>query len=353
MGNKYIFDVELLADKIMAMLGVKPGQVIWIWGSVYSMDLIEALAFHIRARGAFWLLRLSSESLLHRIGMEMPRKYLGILPEHELRWLDDVDVIVELRDHSGHIPDVPLERRRAMGSEWIALIEAAARKNIRRVMVVNPTPALAAALHLPLDELQKRLMRAINVDYVAVDRRQEQIARLLKSTREVHITSEIGTDLHLRVDGRSSLLDLDSLPRGEAYIAPLENSAEGMAVIEKAFFMGRFVEQLCLTFSGGRVVHVKAHHLAGVKAFRELLVASNGDKDYIAEFAIGTNPGVTEPIGYISLDEKIGGSVHIAIGMNENFGGRNRSNLHLDLVIQKPTVHFDGKVVLKYGKFKV
>jgi leucyl aminopeptidase (aminopeptidase T) len=347
------FDVEVLAEKTIAMLGVTPGKVIWIWANVYSMDLIEALAFRIRARGAFWLLRLNSEPLLHRIGQDVSQEYLGLVPEHELRWLDDIDAIVELRDHGGNIPGVALERRRAMAAEWIALIDTAAQKNIRRVEVINPTPALAAAYNLPLEDFCSRLLQAINVDYAAVDSRQEQIGRLLDKAREVHVTSAAGTDLRLRVDGRKALLDTDSLPRGEAYIAPIEASALGVAVIDKAFFRGRLVESLRLTFSGGHVSGMAAPDAAGVESFRELLAASSGDKDVIAEFAVGTNPGVTEPIGNIALDEKIGGSVHIAIGMNERLGGRNKSNLHLDLVILKPTVWFDGTLVLENGVFTV
>lgn len=69
----------------------------------------------------------------------------------------------------------------------------------------------------------------------------------------------------------------------------------------------------------------------------------------IAEFGIGLNPGATEPIGDVMLDEKIGGSVHVAIGMNERFGGRNRSNLHLDLVILRPTVWLDEMKVIEGG----
>ena len=124
-------------------------------------------------------------------------------------------------------------------------------------------------------------------------------------------------------------------------------------VIEKAFFRGRMVEKLQLTFSGGRVVNVEASDSAGAESFREVLAVSSGDKDRIAEFAIATNPGVTEPIGYVSLDEKIGGSVHIAVGMNDRFGGTNKSNLHQDFVILKPTVWFDNTVILENGIFKL
>jgi aminopeptidase len=353
MKNKSGFDVETLADRTLEMLSVSAGQVIWIWANTCSLEFIEALALHIRRRGAFWFLRLTSDTLLKRIGLEIPEAFLSLIPMHELRWLDDIDATIEVRDHGADIPGVPLGRRRAMAAEWIALQNEAAKKNVRRVMVINPTPALAEAVGLPLDELQTRIMQAIDVDYSLVDDRQERMAGLMREANEVHMTCPSGTDLHLRLNGRNALRDTDCLPHGEAYIAPLEDSVEGVAVIEKAFLRGRQVRDLHLHFAGGRVVGLDAPDPAGAESLRELLAASTGEKDRIAEFAIGTNPGVREPTGYISLDEKIGGSAHIAIGMNDRFGGRNSSNLHLDFVIRRPTVWFDGKIILDHGEFKV
>jgi leucyl aminopeptidase (aminopeptidase T) len=97
------------------------------------------------------------------------------------------------------------------------------------------------------------------------------------------------------------------------------------------------------------VVKIDAPDSNSVDLLRELLSVSSGDKDVIAEFAIGLNPGVSEPIGDIMLDEKIGGSIHIAIGMNERFGGRNKSNLHLDLVVLRPEVWLDKTLVIDDG----
>jgi len=152
-GSADAFEVETLADKTIDSLSLQPGRVIWIWASTHSLDLIEALAYRIRARGAFRALRLTMESLLQRIGMDLPEPYLAIVPEHELRWLDDVDAIVEVRDHSGYLPDVALLRRRGC---W-------------RVHVLNPTPALAAAFGLSVEALRRRVRLAINVDYRYLD----------------------------------------------------------------------------------------------------------------------------------------------------------------------------------------
>ena len=347
------FDVEVLADKTIEKVGVSAGQVIWIWANVYSLDLIEALAFRIRARGAFWLLRLTTEPLLHRIGLDVPEQYLSLIPEHEIRWLEDMDAIIELRDHPSTIPDVPLPRRRLMGAEWIALLEAAQRKGCRHLMVFNPTAALAKAYGLSLEELRRKFWQAINVDCALLDESQEKLRQRLQETRDVHIVSPAGTDLRLRVQQRPVLVDTDSLPYGETYVAPHEDSAEGQAVIDKAFIRGVCIEHFRLTFSAGRVTQVRAPDPDGLKIWEEVMAAASGDKDVIAELGIGVNPGITEPTGNISLDEKIGGSVHIAVGMNTRFGGKNSSNLHQDLVILKPTVWFDDTLVLEEGVFKV
>jgi aminopeptidase len=137
------------------------------------------------------------------------------------------------------------------------------------------------------------------------------------------------------------------------YTPPHEDSAEGVAVIDRACVKGDPIERLRMTFAAGRVVKVEADSEAGVEAFSELLSASTGDRDAIAEFAIGLNPGVTEPVGDITIDEKIGGSVHIAIGMNGRFGGRNHSNLHLDLVMLRPYVELDDAIVVAGGVLQV
>jgi aminopeptidase len=348
-----LFDLELLADKTIEKLAVSPGQVIWIWANVYSVDFIEALAFRIRARGAFWLLRLTTEPLLRRIGLDVPERYLSLIPDHEVRWLDDIDAIIEIRDHPSTIPDVPLPRRRAMGTEWLTLIKAADLKGCRRLMVFNPTAALAKAYGLSLEELERRFWQAVNVDCGLLDELQEKIRAHLQMTQEVRIISPAGTDLHLRVDGRPILVDIDSLPYGETYVAPHEDSAEGVAIIDKAFIRGVCIENFKLTFSAGRIREVSAPDRDGVKTWQEVMTAATGDKDVIAELGLGVNPGITQPTGNISLDEKIGGSVHIAVGMNDRFGGKNSSNLHQDLVILQPTVWFDERLILENGNFIV
>lgn len=341
------FDTEVLAEKTTDMLAVSKGQVIWIWASTYSLEFIDALAYRIRAKGAFWVLRLISEKLLRRIGLNAPEELLPTIPNHELRWLKDINAIVEVRDHGGHVPDVPLSRRRAMATEWIALIDEAQKQDCRKITVLNPTPALATAYEMELETLNHLYSQAISIDYAVLDTWQNRVSERLSKSDHVHITSDLGTDLHLSIGKRPVFQDRDNLPRGEVYIAPQENSANGILVVDRLFIKGKPVEKLRLAFANGKVTQIEGANITDGEALRELLSASNGDKDVIAEFAIGLNPGVVKPIGNILFDEKIGGSIHIGIGMNSHLGGKNRSDLHLDMVVQYPRVWVDDELILE------
>ena len=338
-------NLEALAVKTIERLGVSQGQVISIWASTHSLDFIASLAYHIKSHGAYYTLRLVMEPLLQRVAADLPQAYLPLIPEHELRWLQDINAIIEVRDHGGHIPGVEISRRRAMASEWIALIDEAERLGCRRFTVINPTQALADAYSLPLDVFQKRYWQAVDIDEGTLDALQDKVRQQLSHAHQVHITTPLGTDLHLELGGRPVYMDEDGLPRGEVYLAPLESSAQGLAIIDRAFIRGQVIERLVLTFEKGQVVRVEAPQREAVTLLEQLLEVSSGDKDRIAELGIGLNPGVRQLTGDVMLDEKLYGSVHIAIGMNDRFGGQNHSNLHLDLVMLQPSLWLDGVLV--------
>ena len=138
---------------------------------------------------------------------------------------------------------------------------------------------------------------------------------------------------------------------GEVYVAPVESSAHGTITIEHAFLQGKDAGRLELGFDEGRLSRITGSESA-VSLLQAILASARGEKDVIAEFAIGLNPGVTKLTGLVSLDEKMLGSVHIAIGMNKNFGGMNESNLHLDFVVPGQTVLLDGEPLIFDGRLK-
>ncbi len=182
----------------------------------------------------------------------------------------------------------------------------------------------------------------------------------------VRILANDGTDLSFRIKGRPVLVDDGiisredlargdvgvNIPAGEVFMAPLETSAEGEILFARVAIPGfGKLDGLKLRFRRGKVVSYDAKH--GRENFTKFLAANTGEKDRIGEFGIGTNPGAVYTGGSIIVDEKIFGTVHIAIGNNRGaYHGKNRASSHLDLIknMQHGQVFVDGKLIMEGGK---
>lgn len=164
----------------------------------------------------------------------------------------------------------------------------------------------------------------------------------------------------LRIDGRPLDLDigvvtdeakLSNLPAGEVALAPLEDQAEGTVVFDLGFWNGVRIEELETRFEHGVCHPIGAR--TGLETFAGVLANASGPANVIGELGIGLNPAVGEPCGYMLTDEKILGSIHIALGDNRMLGGTNESSLHWDLLVMQPTVTVDGVVLLDRGDLRV
>jgi aminopeptidase len=188
----------------------------------------------------------------------------------------------------------------------------------------------------------------------------------LEGGDKVQIVADDGTDLSFRIKGRPVLVDdgiisADDLargdvgvniPAGEVFLAPLETSANGEISFEKVAIPGfGKLEGLTVKFRRGKIVSYDAER--GRENFTRFLAANTGEKDRIGEFGIGTNPGAAYTGGSIIIDEKIFGTVHIAIGNNRGaYHGKNRASSHLDLIkdMRQGQVFVDGKLIIDGGK---
>jgi hypothetical protein len=192
------------------------------------------------------------------------------------------------------------------------------------------------------------LEHELAADCHAVAEATAAVARRLNGVEQVHISTAAGTDLTFRLGGRPIWQDTGlltapgargNLPAGEAFVAPLEESAEGRLVVDGSLGDIPLDGPVTLTFRRGQVVDV-----AGGSAAAELerrLQAEPGARS-IAEFGVGTNPHARLR-GRAMLDEKVQGTVHVAIGGNRSFGGTNDAAAHYDCVILSPHVMLDGQ----------
>jgi leucyl aminopeptidase (aminopeptidase T) len=194
----------------------------------------------------------------------------------------------------------------------------------------------------------------ITADFEAVARLSEEMAEKLTQTRIVRIEKD-GAVFECSLQGRSGIASTGiyrepgqsgNLPSGEAYIAPLEGTANGELIVDGSLVgLGLLRTPLRLSVRNGLLVAAEGER---AEEWLEKLGASKEARN-VAELGIGTNPQA-RLTGVILEDEKAFGTVHVAFGSNATFGGTVQAGVHLDGVITKPTMYFDGKLVMKDGK---
>lgn len=198
-------------------------------------------------------------------------------------------------------------------------------------------------------------------DFTKIHEECQKIAKLVEQANEVTLTSPGGTALKFSLEGRKGLIDdgifvakgaFGNLPAGEVYTVPLEGTTNGNLVVEKGW-CAELTKNMTFVFKDGQVTEVIGGGKVGDQ-FRDMLACGKSEEPYLsrrncAELGIGTNPDARRPDNVLEA-EKIRETVHIAIGDSSHMGGRVTADLHQDFVVPKPTMKFDGKLVMKDGK---
>ena len=182
----------------------------------------------------------------------------------------------------------------------------------------------------------------------------ENVLKQLEGSETIRIRGSAGTDLTLRVAGRPWKTDAGELvpgetanyPGGEVFVAPHADGADGVLVADLTVpytVEGLVDEPVTLRFERGRVTSIEGGRAADL--LRELVEGAGAGADVIAELGIGLNHDVT-PRGHVMLDEKAGGTAHVAIGRNTGtYGGDNEASIHVDCIFSGPEVEADGRPV--------
>jgi len=241
------------------------------------------------------------------------------------------------------------------------------KRKVRWAYFGWPVPGAARGYGCPVAKFRRIFFDSIRASFTPeLLELCEHYRRSLVGKDKVKITAADGTDLSFRIKGRPVLVDDGfisredmargdvglNIPSGEIFVAPLETTAEGEIFFENVAIHGfGKVKGLWLNFRRGKIADYDA--TSGKANFTNFLKANTGEKDRIAEFGIGCNPGARYTGGSIIIDEKIFGTVHIAIGNNTGaYHGKNKASSHLDLIKDMRHGQFsaDGKLVMDRGK---
>jgi aminopeptidase len=192
-------------------------------------------------------------------------------------------------------------------------------------------------------------------DWKKVHEQQQRICEHLDKTREIRVVGE-DTDLTLSVEDRKwiNCSGKENMPDGEVFTGPVENSANGtIRFTYPGIVSGREVEDIKLTFKDGKVVGASASK--GNDFLQQTLKIEGADR--IGETAIGTNCGITRFTKNMLFDEKMGGTIHMALGNSyPESGGKNRSAIHWDILKDMKKdgeIYADDKIFYKKGKLLI
>jgi leucyl aminopeptidase (aminopeptidase T) len=302
---------------IETCLGVKKGEIVLILTDTEKESIGKAL-FDVA-------LEAKAEAILVKM---LPRSRHGEEPPRAIaNMMKNADVIIAPTTYS--------------------VTHTQARKNANK----------AGARIATMPGIISKMMSAggMTADFKDVEKGVKRLAKKLDGVKMINILTELGTDFTVKVEGRRWYKDTGichkkgefmNLPAGEVFIAPKERTAEGKLIIDGAFWE-KLENPVEIDVKGGY-----AKRISGTKEIAKQVSKRGKEGRNIAEVGIGMNPKA-KIIGNVLEDEKVLGTVHVALGDNSTFGGRVKAGIHIDGIIKKPTFIADEKVIMENGELLV
>jgi aminopeptidase len=336
-------------------IGVQPGWQVSIRASPLARPLIEAVMEQIARIGAYPLLQLSFEQLGGPFAREAPLETLRETAPLLRRFWAGVDAFISIwgPESTREGSDLSEERQTALRHMTAPMRERTMALAVPWVIAEYPVQATAQDAGMSLREFEEFIFNAVLLDWDAEAARMRRLADVFDAADEVRILGP-GTDLTLSLAGRVGAVDDGhvNMPGGEVFYSPVEDSATGVIEFSEfpAVYFGNEVADARLVFDGGRVVEATAS--AGEEFLVQTLDTDEGAR-FLGELGIGCNPGIQRFMKSVAFDEKIDGTVHLAVGNSYSFtGGTNKSAIHWDIVKDLRTsgrIVADGRVVQENG----
>lgn len=349
-----------IAQRIVAGLGVQPGELIQVRDHIDRPDLLREVLLAVDCAGATPLIDHQSPAYLNRWLAEATPDAITHSSRHRLRWLEEVDRVITL---SGGVPAFAVAAPATLAA-WEALdahlthIEEARQLPI--LVVAAPNAQRAATLGVTLAELEAHLLPALLRD---IDASRAAIAQAQRAVDGNHIVIGTGAGhrLHLyRGDrlwhGDDGVIDdedrrrqtiVSNLPTGSIYTTVREAETHGSLHLPAALD----AREVVLHFDGGRIVDIEAAH--GADALARWLDSHTGEPRRVSHIGVGLNPHLRTPIGWTLVDEHIAGALFLALGENRYMGGQNESSLNHDFALFGASLWVDDVLIVENGVLRL
>jgi aminopeptidase len=341
--------------------GIEAGDNVVIDAHGSAEDLVTALFEECADVGANPL------AITQRTGSRYRRAYLrnadseGFeLPSHEMALFEEMDVYVAIRSGTNvtQTSDVESDVQMDYDKARRPLLEERLGKTW--VLTQYPTDSFAQLGEMSTEGYENFVWDAVNKDWDAQGEFQQQMVDILNDAEDVRIVSGDTTDVRMSVAGNHTLNDTAerNLPGGEVFTAPVRDSVEGEVLFDKPLYhQGNEITDAHLVFEDGRVVEHSA--AKNEQVLTDVLDTDEGAR-YLGELGIGMNRDITEFTYNMLFDEKMGDTVHMAVGRayDATIGEGNEQNdsaVHVDMIVdmsEDSRIEVDGDVVQRNGTFR-
>ncbi len=354
---------ELLADY---SLKIKKGDKVMICGTSLAAELLSEVYKAALARGAHPELKVSIDGIEKIFYETADKKQLEYISPIQKLYINEYDCILNVISpfNVKELQNVDAAKKQAVSSARRELnkvfMERSSAGSLRWTLCVHPTNAAAQEANMSLDEYREFVYSAcfLNTDdpvagWQKLADKQQRIVDLLNKSSQIEYKSD-DVDVSFRCEGRKWINSAGTfnMPSGEVFTTPIEDSVNGKVRFSyPGIFMGEEIEDITLEIKDGLVTSWDARK--GKKLLDKVFDIDGARR--FGEAAIGTNKGIDKFTRNMLFDEKIGGTIHLAIGASyPETGGTNESAIHWDLLAdmkKNSIIKADGQMIYKDGDF--
>lgn len=336
---------------------VQPGDVVLISASGFeSQPLVKELYVLCLQRGAKYVeYEFNNADINRHFYNHATENQVSYFPQHRLDFMKQVNVFIAISAGENSMVMAQANQQNMIAYAKVVRPIADWRvKHTRWVITRYPTQGAAQEAKMSLEEYEDYLFSACCIDWNEESRKQEKLKQLVDATDKVRIVSS-DTDLSFSIAGLPGIKcdGRFNIPDGEVFTAPVKESVNGHISYNcPTIYQGKEFNNIRLEFREGKII--KATSPGMDAALNHILDTDDGSR-YVGEFAIGVNPGITEPMRNILFDEKIFGSIHFTPGQcYDECDNGNRSAVHWDMVKLlrgDGEIWFDGALIQRNGLF--
>jgi len=350
---------ELAKIAVQYSVAVKPKEKVIISGGAEALPFLTELYKEIILRGAYPIVKVSLPHINQFFYKYAKDHQLKFFPQYWFSTIKQAQAYIGVytdentRDLTSSNPKKLTIRQKVMRPISDYIVNE--KQKIRRVTIAYPCLAHAIEAEMSLTEWENFVYSSCLINWKKFGKKLKKINKVFEKGEQVYLKGE-GVDLKFSIEGKNSVVDdgKENMPGGEIFMAPVRESLNGFIKFDyPALYNGKEVTDIFLKFKDGKVVEYNA---SKNKDLLKAVLETDYNARYVGEFGIGCNPNIKKFTKNLLFDEKINGTIHLALGMayKEN-GGGNDSSIHWDIVkdMSHASIILDNKIIQKNGKWRI